>query len=220
MTCLLCREGLARQTTFWSILSLSLDQQFICSSCAEQFVRIGARHCPTCSKELTSEDCGDCLYWQERGVRVNHFALYRYNEAMKNYFSLYKFFGDYVLARLFAKDIKESLKPYRDYQVVPVPVSPKTREDRGFNQVEGLLEVAGISYQNILAKGEGLKQSSKSRQERLESQPQYELLAGANLPKKIMLVDDIYTTGATIAVITRLLLENGVEEVKTFSLAR
>ncbi|MGT2896431.1 ComF family protein [Streptococcus entericus] len=220
MTCLLCRQDLEQSTTFWAILCLYQDRQLICQSCREQFVRIGASHCPTCYKELTNGSCADCLYWQERGVNINHFALYRYNEAMKSYFSLYKFFGDYVLAQLFAKDVKEALKPYRDYQVVPVPVSPQTREERGFNQVEGLLEAAGVSYHNILAKGEGLKQSSKSRKERLESQPKYELLAGCNLFKKIILIDDIYTTGATIAVITRLLLENGVEEVKTFSLAR
>jgi competence protein ComFC len=218
--CLLCGEILEIHPKFYQILTLQEEVVSLCPTCQAGFEKIGDSHCPCCCKPNDGEICSDCLYWQEQGVVVNHEAIYSYNTAMKSYFSLYKFFGDYLLAQLFAKDIKKALKKHKGYAVVPVPVSPKTFAERGFNQVEGLLAAAGVPVVQVLIKGEGKKQSSKTRAERLKSTPQYGILDKNALPKKIILVDDIYTTGATIASIARLLRENGVESVKTFSLSR
>lgn len=223
--CLLCGQDLPQTVRFTDIVFLRRPLVGACSDCWAGFEQIAEHRCPTCCKPYGEEDaidqsCSDCLYWLAEGEVVDHLALYSYNGAMKSYFSRYKFFGDYLLAQLFAKDIKDALKPYKDYTLVPVPVSAKTYEERGFNQVEGLLQAAGLPYQNLLTKGEGAKQSSKSRQERLLSRPDYQILPEKSVPPKIFLVDDIYTTGATIAVIKGILRENGAEIVKTFSLSR
>lgn len=220
ISCLLCGEVLDTRPRFYQILLLQEEGVSLCPSCQSGFERIGDSYCPRCCKPNDGEVCSDCIYWEEQGIIVAHHSLYCYNESMKSYFSLYKFFGDYCIAQLFAKDIKKALKKYKGYTVVPVPVSPKTFEERGFNQVEGLLQAAGVTYASLLTKGEGVKQSSKTREERLKATPDYILLENIKLPQKIILVDDIYTTGATIACITRLLRENGVETVKTFSLSR
>lgn len=220
MTCLLCGGDVSSPPRFTDLILLHQTSDLTCSPCRLSFEKIAEPHCPSCYRSGSSEVCSDCLYWQEQGCQINHQALYRYNEAMKAYFSLYKFFGDYVLTQLFAKEIKKALKAYKDYVLVPVPVSPATLAERGFNQVEGLLDMAGLTYQQVLVKGEGVKQSEKSRADRLASRPNYQLKAGVPLPEKIILVDDIYTTGATLASIVGLLRENGVREVKTFSLAR
>lgn len=218
--CLLCDQEFLVKPTFWKLLLQLEEGDGSCPSCQSAFERIGDQHCPSCYKVNDGQICQDCLYWQDQGYQVNHQALYVYNPAMKAYMSRYKFFGDYVLARLFAKDIRQALRAQRGYVVVPVPVSRQTLAERGFNQVEGLLLAAGVAYQDLLTKGEGAKQSSKTRQERLTSTPDYVLLGEMPLPQKIILVDDVYTTGATIASIIRLFRENGVEEVKSFSLSR
>lgn len=220
MTCLLCGGDVSSPPRFTDLILLRHPSDLACSPCRLSFEKIAEPHCPSCYKVGRSEVCTDCLYWQEQGYQVSHQALYHYNQAMKSYFSLYKFFGDYVLAQLFAQDIKKAIKAYKGYVVVPVPVSPGTLAERGFNQVAGLLDMAGVAYQDLLTKGEGVKQSEKSRADRLASRPNYQLLSEKNLPKKILLVDDIYTTGATIASIVGLLHEKGVSEVKTFSLCR
>ena len=101
-----------------------------------------------------------------------------------------------------------------------IPLSPERLLERGFNQVEGLVEAAGFSFKDILGKREGSASSSKSRLERLATEIPFFIKDGISLPKKILLIDDIYTTGATVNRVKRLLEEAGALEVKTFSLVR
>ena len=90
--------------------------------------------------------------------------------------------------------------------------------ERGFNQVEGLIE--GIPYRDIFEKRDIEKQSSKTREERLSQDNAFYLKEGINLPDKIIIVDDIYTTGSTLYQMVQLLEGIGIKEVLTFSLAR
>ena len=92
--------------------------------------------------------------------------------------------------------------------------------ERGFNQVEGLVEAAGFAYLDLLEKREERASSSKSRSERLETEFLSLLKVESLFLKKILLIDDIYTTGTTINRVKKLLEEAGAEDVKTFSLVR
>lgn len=139
---------------------------------------------------------------------------------MKNYFSQYKFQGDYVLRFVFAKATKKAVKMFREHTIVPIPVSNEKFQVRGFNQVQGILDAANLSYRNILEKKDTLAQSSKTREERLRTQQAFKVKKGVDLPDKILLVDDIYTTGKTLQLAKQILLEAGVKEILTFSIAR
>ena len=92
---------------------------------------------------------------------------------MKDYFSKYKFQGDMVLSQVLAKPIKNHLKYYKDYTLVPVPLSPERLRDRQFNQVTAFLDSAGLSYQDILEKTDVQKQSDKNRHESKKSKSFY-----------------------------------------------
>lgn len=82
------------------------------------------------------------------------------------------------------------------------------------------MQAAGLPYKHLLEKEDVLAQSSKNRQERLNSQQCFILAKDVLLPEKILLIDDVYTTGKTLQLARELLLEAGVKEVLTFSLAR
>ena len=153
-------------------------------------------------------------------MTVQHQALFRYNDSMKEFFSTYKFEGDYELRKVFGNCLKKYLKAYRGYTLVPVPLSPERFQKRGFNQVTGLLEARSKPYQDLLEKREVAASSSKNRQERLDTDFAFSIKAGVSLPDKILLVDDIYTTGTTLNRLKKLLLDAGCREVYTFSLAR
>ena len=84
----------------------------------------------------------------------------------------------------------------------------------------GLLDAAGLPYKELLGKIDSQKQSSKSREERLDAEQVFYLLEEDELPEKIILVDDIYTTGATIQLAAGLFMKTGQKEIKTFSLSR
>ncbi|MHC3850085.1 phosphoribosyltransferase family protein, partial [Streptococcus thermophilus] len=64
------------------------------------------------------------------------------------------------------------------------------------------------------------KQSSRTREERLSQDNSFSLKKGIELPSKIIIIDDIYTTGSTLYQMVKLLEDLDVKEVLTFSLAR
>lgn len=219
-SCLLCQETIAQRSLFLDIFFIKQDQVSICSQCTSQFVPISELACVRCCKENNGSPCSDCQYWENRGKTVDHQTLYRYNEKMMNYFSMYKFQGDYCLRKVFAKEVRLYLAQQKDYAIVPIPISQERYAERGFNQVIGVLDAAGISYKTLLKKNHSKKQSEKSRLERLESKQVFYIEEKNQVPEKIILVDDIYTTGATLQLAKDVLMKNGAKIVKTFSIAR
>lgn len=220
MNCLLCGQTTMSDLTFSHLLLFKNDNNYLCSDCESTFEKIGEEYCPNCMKTGLSTKCQDCKLWCKEGIRVDHKAIFIYNQAMKDFFSRYKFDGDFILRKVFAPVLAEELKKYRGYQFVVIPLSPGRLLERGFNQVEGLVEAASFSFKDILGKREESASSSKSRLERLATEIPFFIKDGISLPKKILLIDDIYTTGATVNRVKRLLEEAGALEVKTFSLVR
>ncbi|KXT77454.1 ComF family protein [Streptococcus sp. DD13] len=139
---------------------------------------------------------------------------------MAEYFQRFKFWGDYQLREVFSHELKLALKNFSDYTIVPIPISKDRRKTRGFNQVTALLDAARIPYQNILEKDEREAQSHLSRLERLKREQPFRIKQSTKVPNKILLVDDIYTTGATIYQAKQIIMKEGTEKIKTFSLAR
>ena len=220
MKCLLCGQTVKAVLTFSSILLLKNDDFSLCSDCDSTFERVGEENCPNCMKTGLSTKCQDCQFWCKEGVEVSHRAIFTYNQAMKDFFSRYKFDGDFLLRKVFTSFLSEELKKYKEYQFVVIPLSPERLLERGFNQVEGLVEAAGFSFQDLLGKREETASSSKNRSERLATEIPFFIKTEAPLPKKILLIDDIYTTGATVNRVKRLFEEAGALDVKTFSLVR
>lgn len=217
--CLICQQSLTSKTLFTQVLFFTPSAPATCRDCLSSFEKIAEQHCPTCFKSGEIE-CRDCYYWQRQGKEVSHSSLYQYNQAMASYFSLYKFQGDYLLRKVFTKELILYFKQWKDYTIVPIPLGPKRLEERGFNQVTAVLEEAAIPYYTLLGKEDIAKQSNKSRKERLELTQPFYLIEESSLPEKILLVDDIYTTGATIQLAKEILMKKGAKTVKSFSIAR
>ncbi|EFV98486.1 late competence protein [Streptococcus australis] len=194
----------------------------MCDNCKNKFEPVSEASCKTCCKKSSETSCEDCQEWERKGKSVNHKALYYYNEEMKEYFQKYKFQGDQLLACLFAEEIKVELKKYKGYTIVPIPLSDERNEKRGFNQVTAILESAGIPHQHLLIKKNTKAQSQKNKKERLKTEQAFRRKEFENKswPEKIMIVDDIYTTGATIERAKEMLNVNGVKEIRSFTLAR
>ena len=61
-----------------------------------------------------------------------------------------------------------------------------------------------------------MAQSKKTREERLKTSQHFQLKEEVSEKQKYLIFDDIYTTGKTIELMKRLLIEKGVKEIKTF----
>ena len=220
--CLLCDQELSNQESLRDLILMKKENLTMCDNCKNKFEQVSEASCKTCCKKSSETSCEDCQEWERKGKSVNHKALYYYNEEMKEYFQKYKFQGDQLLAGLFAEEVKLALKKYKGYTIVPIPLSDERNEKRGFNQVTAILEAARIPYQDVLKKKNTKAQSQKNKKERLKTEQAFERKEFKNKswPEKILIIDDIYTTGATIERAKEMLNVNGVKEIRSFSLAR
>lgn len=218
MNCCLCDQAL-RFVPSWRGIFLYEPMEVACQPCRKEFSKITEHGCRICSKEGEAI-CPDCRYWEENGYREliqSGTSLYRYNDAMKDWFHQYKFLKDVLLAQVFAKNLREVLKNERGV-VVPIPLNEEKLRERSFSQVDELLLAAGIPYSHLLEKcGETL--GEKTRQERMATKQLFRL-NGRVVPKQLVLVDDLYTTGTTMRQAAKTLQEAGAESIRILTLIR
>ncbi|WP_246188317.1 ComF family protein [Metabacillus lacus] len=149
-------------------------------------------------------------------------SLFSYTPFMKEVLSTYKFRGDAELAKIFqplmVKAYQQhfsSLKPL----LLPIPLSPQRLYERGYNQSELLIApLLRNSTSSPLIRISSEKQSKKTKKERMQVLPFK--LSGQIPQRPILLIDDIYTTGATLHHTAKLLRDNGASEVYSLTLIR
>ena len=110
--------------------------------------------------------------------------------------------------------------------LVAVPLHPLKKQRRGYNQSEcfarGLSKVMGIPYRELLVRKKfTTTQTNKSRLERLENVEEVFALNEGQVTQglRILLVDDILTTGATLCGCSQTLLQGGAKHVDLATIA-
>lgn len=108
--------------------------------------------------------------------------------------------------------------------LVPIPLHPARRRRRGFNQAavlaKALARRTGLAVADSLTRsGTAGTQVGRPRPERLATPPG-RIRAEAYVPARVILVDDVATTGATLAACARALRAAGALEVRAVTFAR
>jgi ComF family protein len=105
--------------------------------------------------------------------------------------------------------------------VVPVPAGPWRWRWRGFDPAEeiaiALAKRASLPYTPCLRRDRGRRQVGRRRSQRLTDGPRVRAVCGA--PAEVVLVDDVWTTGATLAACAAALRSAGVRRVVALTLA-
>jgi predicted amidophosphoribosyltransferase len=150
-------------------------------------------------------------------------AATAYQGAGRRLVTQLKFARRLRLARVAAHAIAEEMpEPPRSAAVVPVPADPLRMRLRGFDPtgvIAGELgTITGLPLSRCLVRSHGRRQVGRSRAERIATEPGVRV--APPVPPAAILVDDVVTTGATLAACGRALETGGCEEVLAVAFAR
>jgi len=248
--CLLCEKPIDRSNGIrhhfrWSgvsqerrILRRFSQMTDVCHSCKEKIEIPHGHYCHYCHKPMNkgtddSESfiCEDCQSYHIPNV-LNRSAVL-YNSFIKEKVALYKYRGKESLSEIFSRWLFITYEAYFLHENIDfisfVPLHPLRLRERGFNQSEQLAnqlsKYTGIPVLDLLERVKHTeKQSKRTKKERLKQIKGNFNLNPFFLPtikaKHILLVDDIYTTGATIHECADRLLTAGAKKVYSLTLAR
>jgi len=224
MRCVWCTRTFEPPVTLQDLLRWRpLPMPALCPSCQERFIPITGAHCPACGRQqATTIRCHDCERWGAE-ILTNH-ALFQYDAGMKAYMQQYKFQGDYALRKALQAPLYRALAQQSYDVLVPIPVDQHTWLTRGFNQVTGWLR--DQPFQQVLrvkADHKSQPQSAKTRSERLVTPQPFMLDTAAAkiiVNQRVLLLDDVYTTGRTLRHAASQIYLGGAKAVTSLTLAR
>ncbi len=196
----------------------------ICKGCRARLPYIESARCRICSKPVEDGDtiCEDCAgrsHYFEEGL-----GLFLYDHVMRETMSYLKFKGrqEYgqVLGRLLASGAMDKLEKWKPDAFVPVPLHKSRLQQRTYNQAE-LIAAPLSSETGIPIRKDLLLRSEETRaMKKLGTGDRKRNLYGAfrkgraeSVPDSVILVDDIYTTGATMDACARVLKEMGCRRI-------
>lgn len=221
--CPLCRNELLRE-----------DEE-LCEGCLSGMELIKKPYCLICgmqmeSKEAISHICIWCEKEKPYFSKARAYAIFDFK--MVETIHRFKFAGWLSLAKFLAKGMiniyKEELKDDNYEVVIPVPLHWRRLLTRGFNQ-SAVLASAMARELNLRLELYSLKrvkntkpQYGLTRRERKENvKNAFKVINNAKVKgKRILLVDDVYTTGATVGECSKVLKKAGADMIGVLTLAR
>jgi ComF family protein len=199
-------------------LAISLLAPPRCSVCAG-CCRPGEVLCETCE---TSVEASRSSEFALAGFDLAVAAAV-YDGAARGLVQALKFGARLALARRAATAIACALPPTpADARVVPVPPAPRRLRRRGFDPTDAIAAALatelGLPFEPCLARSDGPRQVGRRRRERVEDPPQVRLTAAP--PERVIVVDDVLTTGATLTACARVLRAGGCRTLLGATFAR
>src|SRR5438477_395894 len=218
------------------VCSANIDgAEYLCADCRQRAPRIVPPFCAKCSEPFSGAitqvfSCANCEH------RALHFdcavAAYRSRGLVRNVLHQFKYDKQrhlrYPVAQWLGESLQDArLRGRRFDLIVPVPLHPARERERGFNQAaliaQLLADSAAIPSRPVLERIRyTTTQTAYDRAERMEN------LAGAFRLRKnrdvrglrVLLIDDVLTTGSTLSECARVLRRAGAVSVHGVTAAR
>lgn len=206
-----------------------------CSECFTKVSFIRPPLCTCCGLQFTGAGsvnhlCGECI--SKKPFFSTARALGIYDTILLDTIHLFKYSGRILIGELIGRVMAEhrydSLSIPEFSLIIPVPLHPKKLRERGFNQ--------SLVLGRQIAKKFAIPLDFGTLKRRIDTKPQVNLgkseriknVKGAFMVKekeriegkKILLVDDVYTTGSTVNECARVLREAKASDVAVLTLAR
>lgn len=199
-------------------LSCGAEGDYLCQDC-QALLEISGFHRPHKTRILN--DLYFPLSYQNILAR-NLIQKFKYEPFIKE---LAQTFSDLIISHL---QLQDNQLNFSDFIIVPVPLAKKRLKWRGFNQSEELAKYLGQYFKIPCHNDVLIKTQDTLVQADLEERERKENIKNAFLHKnpekvkgkKILLVDDVYTTGSTMDEVGRILKNAGTKEITGIVIAR
>ncbi|MEA3295747.1 MAG: ComF family protein [Patescibacteria group bacterium] len=218
----------------YSCIVCGKQGNYICEDCLNMIEVLEYQFCPICAKRvIDGKTCANC----KTKTKLNGaFSAVSYDspviKKMIKQFKYTPFIKDislifsYLIIKHFL--ILSNVNALKQGILIPVPLHRKKLKNRGYNQsqeiAKHLSRFLNIPlYQNVLIKTKNTHQQvgllSEQRQKNIKG-----AFACQNIEqiknKKIFLIDDVFTTGATTSECSKILKQSGANEVWAVTVAR
>lgn len=211
---------------------LALNEGAAHRECYKKLIWIREPRCKRCGKPLmpmaaeTRELCWDCLRSRHRHGKSfdQGRALWLYSGDIQKSVLDYKYKGMKSYTDFYAEEAVRVcgkwIQKKNPQVLIPVPLHPRKKRIRGFNQAELLAKAIGRRMELPVDNHILFRKRWTNPQKAVSGQARRHNLAKSmevrHLPKnlrRVMLIDDIYTTGSTMEACAGILKQNNVEEV-------
>lgn len=199
---------------------LSFVKPPVCAKCGKQLLLASQELCADCKEHPKSFERGACVLNYEEHARESMVKI-KYGKRRE----YAKFYG-----RLIAERLGDTIREMDPQCIIPVPVHPERFIERGYNQAEllasevsrcmgipmdksTLVRVKKTVVQKDLGPEERLKNLSEAFGVLYDAEGDESPGARPAAYDRVLLVDDIYTTGSTMEACTRVLRSAGVKQV-------
>jgi ComF family protein len=209
---------------------------FFCRTCWNYILPLEGAACPRCARPFVSplasvysptHLCGDCRTRKPAFTRA--WSCYPYASPLREAISLLKYERKYGLADSLCRLLTAALPPVLEVDLVmPVPLHPARLREREFNQSLLLAESVArrlripLSYTNLIRTRNNPAQTSLPRSIRLTNLRRtfHVRRPEAVRARRVLLVDDVFTTGTTLNECAKMLRKAGTGDVYVLTLAR
>lgn len=203
---------------------------FICGACASKITYIKNPVCGLCGLKESEHGFQGCP-GREHGFSLARSACIYAGPAAQAV-KMLKYgrclWLSKTLGRILLEGMKEFPELYEADIIAPVPLSRARQRQRGFNQAELLARTAGRFIQKPVTAGNLVRIRNSVPQTGLSGEPRRRNVSGIFRVKsknefegrKVLLVDDVLTTGSTAGECSKELISAGASEVQVLTLAR
>lgn len=196
----------------------------VCGNCMKELPFIKGNICRFCARPLPPLSYDVCPSCRSQKIYFKHsFVPLLYKDNVRHALLSLKYHNHPSYARAFAVLISDRILSspfYTDFDYITfVPQSKHSEFSRGYNQAELLAKelsrILGIPYiKTLYRSNDGVNQAMlKTSSERKANVKKCYFPAEGSFSGKVLLTDDIYTTGSTANYNSKLLLKMGFEEV-------
>ena len=205
---------------------ISAQEKFLCDTCLEQVETYNALYCPACgARRPAYNPCHrEAIYllapacaYSGPIVSLIHAYKYAYVRDIEK-----------ILSALAIAHLSSLAMPLNAYTIVPIPLFPSRQRRRGFNQslliAQRIADHFHIPCQELLARTKATQ--PQARQQNAHTRAAnvagcFSLVPGASVAgKKILLVDDVSTSGATLHEASAVLAAHGAQHIIAAVIAR